>query len=542
MTDGHAPDQETSAWRGWGETFQRLREEDRRAPLDAADLEVLAVSAFLTGRDGACADQLARAHRAFLDRSEVAPAVRCAFWLAMVLMNRGEQAQASGWFSRAHALLDRHGLDVVERGYLLVPAAMRALREGDPAEAGARGERAAAIAERFGDTDLAALALLCRGTAMVRLSGTGRGADLLDQAMVSVLAGEVSAVVTGIVYCGVIDTCRQVFDLGRAREWTAELTRWCDSQPGLVTFHDECLVHRSAVLRESGHWPQALEAARQACEQGPGPRPKLLGMARYQQAELYRLLGSSARAERAYLDADRAGHSPQPGLALLRTGQGRVAEAAASLGRALAEERDPLARLGLLPPYVEVMLAAREHGRAREAAGELARSAAERGTPVLAAMAARARGSVLLAEDEADACLVPLRLARDAWREAGHPYEEARTAVLLGLACRRLGDEEGARMCLSSARTVFTGLGAAPDLERTRDLLPPPERAGSTRLTPREEEVLRLVAGGLSNRAIAGELVISERTAAHHVSSILAKLGLPSRAAATAYAHRSGRA
>jgi DNA-binding CsgD family transcriptional regulator len=192
----------------------------------------------------------------------------------------------------------------------------------------------------------------------------------------------------------------------------------------------------------------------------------------------------------------------------------------------------------VLEAYVEILLAAGDLTTAREAADELSSVAAAFDVPLMRAVAARTSGAVLMAEGDPRGALVALRIAWDAWRELDAPYEAARTRVLLGLACRHLGDRDGADLELDAARRVFAELGAVPDLGRTVELVSGVKQPGG--LTAREVEVLALVATGMSNRAIADALVISEKTVARHLSNIFIKLDLSSRSAATAYAYEHG--
>ncbi len=157
--------------------------------------------------------------------------------------------------------------------------------------------------------------------------------------------------------------------------------------------------------------------------------------------------------------------------------------------------------------------------------------------PYVRALAAHASGAVLLAEGDAAGALPELRRALAGWAELEAPYESARVRVLLGLACRALGDGSGAEIELQAARLVFEQLGAAPDLVRLRELAPARRSDG---LSPREAEVLALVAAGKANRAIAAELFISEKTVARHLSNIFAKLQLSSRTEAAAFAYKHG--
>ncbi|MFG2332000.1 LuxR C-terminal-related transcriptional regulator [Streptomyces sp. NPDC048604] len=524
------------ARQAWSDAYTALAQADGEHPLGPDDLVRLATAAYLVGSDAECGAATERAHHAYLDLGETARAVRCAFWMALPLLLSGETARGGGWLARARRLLEDGGLDCVEQGYVLFPQGLRLIHKDPRAAYGLFGE-AAAIGERFGDQDLVTLARHGQGRALVYAGETAAGTALLDEAMVAVASRQLSPLVTGLVYCSVIEACEEIFDLRRAQEWTEALADWCAAQPDLVPYRGQCLIHRAHVLQTHGDWSDALDETRRACERLEGlPGRGVLGMALYQEAELHRVRGAFARSEETYRQAGACGHRAQPGLALLWLAQGRTDAAAAAIRSALDETPDRLRRARLLAPYAEIMLAAGEVPAARKAVDELTRTADDLEAPLLRAVAAHARGAVLLAEGDAAAALGALLEAGRTWSELGAPYERARSLMLLGVARQRLGDAGTARLELNAAREAFRELGAAPDLARLDALT----RRGARHdggLSPREIEVLRLVATGRTNHAIADELVLSEKTVARHVSNIFGKLGLSSRAAATAYAY-----
>ena len=523
--------------RMWGEAFDQLSAAHREGQLDVEDLERLAVAAYMVGRDDACGAAWIDAHHTWSRSGDAERAARCAFWQALGLFFRGDLAPAMGWVARGGRVLEDSRGEGVEQAWLRMLSSLPRLFEGD-AEVYSSFVDAGAIAERFADPDATMFARLCRGYALILQGRVAEGVALLDEVMVSVTADEVAPILAGIAYCQVIALCHAVFDLRRAREWTKALSRWCDSQPDLVPFRGNCLVHRCEIFQLQGAWKEALESARQARELLAGPPAwDVLGSAYYQLAEIERLRGELTAAEESYRQASLAGRDPEPGMSLLRLAQGRVGLALPAVRRALEEVDDPNARTRLLPACVEVMLEAEDVAAARTAADELAGIAAQLDAPYLNALAAEAVGAVILAEGDARAALAKLRTAQRSWRELEVPRQAARVRVLIGVACRELGDDASAELEFEAARGVFEQLGARPDVERLARIVGAPRPGGLSR---REGEVLTLVAAGKTNRAIATELVISEKTVARHVSNIFAKLGLSSRAEATAYAYKHG--
>jgi ATP/maltotriose-dependent transcriptional regulator MalT len=522
----------------WADAYDSLSRTEEAEPLAAEDLELLATSAYMIGRGDEWLGLMERTYHLYSEAGEMLRAVRCAFWMGMNLALRGEMGPATGWLGRAQRLLEREGSECVEQGYMLLPVAFQHELSGDLEGASATAAAAAEIGERFGDSDLFALALHVQGTVLAKCGRVREGLSLLDEAMVAVTAGEVSPVVTGIVYCGVILACEEVYEVRRAQDWTAALARWCEQQPDLTSFKGRCLVHRAQLLRLHGDWPEALEEALRAGERfAQTMNPAAIGKAWYLRGEVQRLRGQFAEAEEAYREASRSGLEPQPGWTLLRLAQGNEEAAAAAIRRATSETSDRALRASLLPAYVEVMLAVGDHEEAQRACRELADIAAEYGTDMLRALAAHVRGAVELAGGDASAALSSLREAGLVWQELEAPYESARTRVLVGVACRALGDHDAFALELDAARGVFDQLGAKPDVVTVDSLTGTGQVGAAHGLTKRELEVLRLVATGKSNKEIGAELVISEHTVARHVQNIFTKLEVPSRTAAGAFAY-----
>lgn len=528
------------AARAWVDAQALLRQADESEPLAPADLTLLATASYMLGRDEEWVALHERAHHLHLESGDAEAAARAAFWIGLSLALRDELGPAEGWFGRAQRLLDERDADCVERGFLLIAYGQGLLSAGDAGAAGVVGSEAVAIARRFGDRDLFAFAVLLQGQAAVVDARVTEGLQLLDEAMVAVTTEELSPVVSGIAYCGVILTCQEVFELRRAREWTQALQHWWQQQPDMLAFTGRCLLHRAEILQLGGSWKDALEEARRACRRFNETNNPTVGLALYREAELLRLQGDLDGAERAYRAASRAGWEPQPGLAQLRLAQSQPNAAEASIRRAVTESADPLRRAVLLPAYVEIMLVAGELDEARTACDELETVAQHYSSGLLDAIAAYERGAVELAAGDAPRALELLRRALDAWRTLEAPYEVARTRLLIGEACLALEDADACALELEAALADFVRLGALPDAARIERLLSGTTNRESHGLSPRELEVLRLLAAGKSNRQIAATLVISEHTAARHVQNIFGKLRVSSRAAATAFAFEHG--
>ena len=522
----------------WSDAFRDLSAADREAPLDGPHLERLATVAYLIGDEPSWSDAWSRGYEFYLHAGDARGAVRCAFWAAFGFLKSGEVAKGGGWFGRAQRLVEERQIDGAAPGWLLIPGAIESC-DADPSSSLETFVRAAEIGERSDDADLLAIATHGQGRALIRLGEAAKGMARLDEVLLALRDGRLSPIVTGDTYCGVIEACLETFDVRRAREWTAELSQWCDAQPDLVAYRGECLAYRSAVFQASGLWEDALGDARLACTRLSEPLVQpAAGSAFYQQGEMQRLRGDMAAAEEAFRRADECGHEPQPGLAMLRLAQGDAQAAAAMIGRVVQTPAGRVALTKNLPPAIEIFVAAGLVEDARAACDRFRALAAEGASPMLHAQALLCEGAVLRAEGEPAAAVATLRDALTRWLKLDVPYAAARTRVLLGACCSALGDEEGARLEFDQAAATFERLGAAADLAALRPLQSGASNAAG--LTSRELDVLLLLARGKTNRGIGDELVISEKTVARHISNIFAKLGVSTRAGATAYAYDHG--
>jgi DNA-binding NarL/FixJ family response regulator len=525
------------AARSWREAADAFAAAASSASLAVEDHGRRAVAAFLVGDDTTCERAWDEAYRAAVEADERPMAARYAWWIAFCLLLRGRMAQASGWLTRSHRLVDEAGVECAASGYLLIPEFLGVL-DADPVAAHDLAVRAVEIGSRHDDADLRAFGILSSGQALIGMGRTAEGFGCLDDVMLSAIGGEVGPITAGVVYCAVILECMAQFDLARASEWTTALAEWCAAQPDLVPFRGQCLVHRSQLQQATGDWAGAVATAEEARRRLAEPPHPALGLARYQQGELYRLLGHAERAADAYRDASRLGRDPTPGISLLELARGQTAAASASVRRALREARTATERPALLSAGVDILCACGDAASARSAAEELAATASASTSPVLEAMAAHATGTVLIIEGEPAAALQQLRSAAHSWRTLQMPYEAARTSVAIGRACTALSDHTGADLEFGNAREAFLILGAEPDVARLDALTGRPPSADD--LSERERDVLTHLAAGETNREIADALNISPHTVRRHVEHIFAKLGVTSRAAATAHAYEHG--
>lgn len=526
-----------SARNAWRDACACYRRADRHDALAAVDLADWAQAEYLTGEPAVAEVAWSRAYDAWAAEGATDSAARCAFWLGLTLMLSGQQAKGGGWFARAARLVAADaGASRSTSAGLRLPEALGDLYAGRSAVAATAFRQIAMEGEE--DVDLVTLALLGLGQARVSQGEVHAGLAALDEAMVAVVSDRVSALVAGIVYCAVILTCREAFDVPRAQQWTEALSDWCGRQQAVQPYRGQCLVHRSELLQLRGRWPEALSAAEEASRHLAGrPDDPAQGMAHYQLGELYRLRGEHERAEEAYRRADAWGHPVQPGLALLRLAQGRRTAAARSLVAALAVVTERYGRIRLLAAGVDIALAAGDRPGARHHLEALTPLLADSESDYLHATRAHAAGRVLLAESDAQAAAQELSQAKAIWLTLRAPYHAARAAVDLAAAYSALGDPETGELERTFATELLDRIGAPP-LDTQADPLVRTTVDG--RLTARQVAVLRQVAAGATNRQIATSLSISEHTVRRHLQNIFAALDVRSRAAATAWAARHG--
>jgi DNA-binding CsgD family transcriptional regulator/tetratricopeptide (TPR) repeat protein len=520
-------------WTGRFEQFAA-----REASLTAQELAEYGQAAWFIGRDDVSARAWERAHLSFLDAGDPVSAVRCVFWLGFTLSEHGEEVKARTWMARLLDLCDRNAGDAHIDAHAALCRAQIVYIGGDGTAAADLFHEAALIAAD--EPDIEVLAIMAEGRALMEVGRIEDGLACMDQVMLLIGAGRVTDRAAGPAYCAVIASLLARGDIERARVWTRDLGDWCDAQQGLEPFRGECTLHRATVMQVGGEWASAVDAADGVCR--TDDRPETLANAWYRLAELHRVAGRAAQARDAFRHSAALGREVQPGLALLHRDAGETDAAWSGLQRARAEAATPAVRAEVLAAAVDVALGRRDVASARAAADDLRACAHAVGTLYLLALSTRADGEVATADEQTADALTLLRASWSQWRRLDAPYDAALTRFAIGRAARAAGDEEGAQLEFDAARGVFESLGAVPDLsrlERVASITTGSLTPGSG-LSPREREVLGLVARGWSNRRIAERLFLSERTVARHVGNILAKLDVSSRSAATAYAYEHG--
>ena len=519
----------------WADALQGLR---GKGGLGADDTLALATSAYLMGNVDEAIRALQGGYQDMIKNGDSLGAVRFGFWLALILNVRGDVAIGTGWVARGQRLLENEPADLPERAYLLIHDFFQYLERGDVATAFETAGRVVELARRFSNDDLVALGLMCQGRVRIYSGQVREGLAVLDEAMVGISAGEASPIIAGMVYCSMIEACQEVSDFSRAASWTSALTRWCDTQPGLVPYTGQCSLHRGQIMRLHGAYDEALgEFARAQRRYRLEGTTAPAALALTEQGDVLRIQGKLDEAEDCYRQSAELGYEPQPGLALCWLARGRTPAAVSAMRRLLAEIQGPVGRSRMLPGGVHVMVAAALIDEAREHADELAEIASLFGNPAIRAMAAYARATVELASGQVVEALSQARESTRLWSDIGAPYEAARARVLVARALRELGDEDSATGELAVAGRAFAEVGAAPAAQEVDKLL---GRARPGGLTEREIEVLSLVAEGKSNYEIARVLVLSQKTVERHLSNIFSKLDVSSRTAAAAYAHDHG--
>jgi DNA-binding CsgD family transcriptional regulator len=522
----------------FGAAYDAFMGADRLGELSTEDVLAWSDAAWWLGRTDQALQLAERGHRELVDQGETIRAAKEAIGLGFLLMIRGDMAAGSGWLQRGRSMLERSP-GTGSRGYVAQLDAQYALDNGEVGRAVDLAREAEDAARSVADSALLSLALMTKGTALLRAGAVTESMAVLDEAMLPVRSGQVPPEMAGNLYCQMIAICWELADLRRAREWTGATERWCAGFDSSVMFSGICRMHRVQLRQVSGEWDLAADEARVVCTELAGMNTAVVAEGHYLMGDLLRLRSRARDAEAAYLHARELGRDPQPGLALLMAQSGHAASAVRSLHASLAGHRGgEYGRAPLLRALVEVAIDAEDVETARNAADQLSAVARRWRSDGLQAAAAHAQGMVGLASAEPASAVALLREAVSRWRELDAPYECARARVVLSEALSALGDNSAAQLEAEIAAKTLGDLDAIIDLERLAPTRPAGNRPEG--LTAREAEILMLVADGITNRQVADALVISEKTVARHLANVYLKVGVSTRTAAVAWARRKG--
>jgi ATP/maltotriose-dependent transcriptional regulator MalT len=516
----------------WPEALDRARAvsfDDPGTEADRLDLE--SEAAWWLGRLEECISAREEAYRIYDELGDHRRAGQCAVWLWEHHAIYARPSIASGWLRRARRALEADE-ECVEHGNLLLREAETAHGAAELDDALELATRALELGRRLRSADLEAEALQTCGRILIDQGHLDDGMGHLDEAMLFAVEGRLRPFSTGKVYCSLIAACEEVGDFDRAAEWTDATLRWAKTNHPFAIWPGICRVHRALVLKRRGDLEEAEREAEQACDELRQSHRGNSAAAYAEVGDIRRRLGELDRAEEAFARMQEISGGPCGGLALLRLAQGRTEEAMAIATQCVAGQANRLGRAGLLPVLVHVAVAAGDLEVAERALAELESTVADFDTPSLRAAGLSTRGRLQLARQEPDA-RGTLQQAVDAWHALDIPYEEATARTLLGQAQRAAGDEDAATASFTAAAALFDRIGARLDAQLVFGGDKPLRPAG---LTEREVEVLRLIAAGLTNNEIAGELFLSAKTVSRHLSNIFTKIGVSSRAGATAFA------
>jgi class 3 adenylate cyclase len=463
----------------WGEAFERLTEADAAGPLSAEELDIFAEASWWNGHLEQAIELRERAYGAATRDGRPDLAAMVAIKLARDNVYRSSDTMARAWLQRAERLLE--GVEEnAGHGWLAATASFRAAITGDVEGALAAAVTAAGIAERVGDRDLAAMAQVERGFALIASGKVDEGMRLVDEASVAAVGGELQPETAGGICCTTIGACTSLGEWNRAAEWTEAQDRWCKRE-GIAGYPGMCRLYRSEIKELRGRWLEAEAEARQASVELAGFIPAAAAMALYRIGEIRLRRGDLAEASAALAQAHQLGSHVEPAQSLLHLAEGRAAVALDSIRDAI--ERPPMTpswhappgsalyRMPLLAAEVEIALAAGDEAIARSAVASLDAIAEEFGSQASTATAASARGLLELRSGRAEDAIRTLRAAVDGWAAVNAPYEIARSRVALAEALAATGHLERAGMELRAARAVLDEIGAALELRRADALI-----------------------------------------------------------------------
>lgn len=471
VADDYQSGSEALARNAFADAYRLFMKADEDSRLPPEGLEKLSDAAFWSGRPEESLEARERAYAMYLERNEPLRAGYVAITLSRDYGERGDSVLAGSWFTRAEKLL-AGAPESREFGYLELTRSFMAHYSGDNEAAITHALRAEELAKKFGDRDLQGMSLMPRAMALIHRGEVSEGLKLMDEATVAAVSGELSAEVTGAIYCNTIGVCRDMADFRRAAEWTEAAERWC-KRTSIAGFPGVCRVRHAEIMSLRGSWLEAEQEAVKAADEVAKYRMPEVVWDSFKEIGLIRLrMGDLKGAEDAFNHAHEVLKAPEPGLALLQMAHGKPKAAMASITSALEEETwNRLARARLLPAMVEIAQTAGELEPARAAKDELQAIAQEFKSAALEAAAATASAIVHQMEKAYPEAAKAAREARRLWHDVGAPYEAARARALLGRALIAGGDEDAGMMELRAAKTNLEKLGALLDAGRITELL-----------------------------------------------------------------------
>jgi class 3 adenylate cyclase len=442
----------------WQEAFDLLARADREGRLGATDLEALAQAAWFNAQPDVAVEAKERAFKAYVADGNRARAAKITFELSREYVSKRKFSIASAWAARGERLLEGEP-EGFAHGYQALSKSLTADHAGDVETAIKCAGEAVEIGTRFGDADVRAWGLLQQGRLLIGGGRTDEGFPLLEEATIAAVNGELNPFVAGVAYCSMIASCRDTTDYRRASEWTEATQRWCERQ-SINGFPGICRVHRAEIVALQGALDLAEQELLQATTELASYDAPSLADGFYALGEIRFRLGDLVGAEDALRQAHSLGRIPQPGLALMRLSEGKIAAAYGAIRSALAETRDRWARARMLPAQVEIAIAAGDPATARASAEELGEISAAFDSPALRASMDDGWGRVLLAEGDAEGATRELRGGIGQWQDVGAPYEIARDRALLARALDQLERGDEADLELQAAREEFRRMGA----------------------------------------------------------------------------------
>ena len=515
-------------WRAAYEGFGRA---SGAAELDTDDLSSFGMIAWRLGYGRESIRLSEEAFNRLIAENQPQKAAMKAAEVALQWFNGGDWTITRVWLNRARRLVEQSPDDQA-LAYLLYVDSQVSICEGRFDDGSRRAEELQELVSRIGSPGLNALSWAASGLAKLPFARTSEGFAELDEAMLPVLAGQVPVDWASDIYCGVIHECHRLEDLSRMKTWTTAMDKWREGPEVAASWYGTtCEIYKWQLLSATDDYHALEERLSNALAGIEDFHAPTTGQGYYELGDMRRRQGDLDGARAAFARAREIGFDPQPGEALLRCQLGEAAAAGNDL-RMRMDAEDEVGRIRLLPAVVEIALARDSIDEADHYCSELEAGAEKYDSPGFRAWALHARGAVLVRQGRPAEALPILHDAMRRYRHTQRRYEMAQVYEWMELAHRATGDTASAASEAANAESIYQQLGA----QSARAV----NRAAPGGLTNREVEVLARIAAGASNREVAKQLFISDKTVGRHLANIFVKLGVSSRTAAAAWAHENG--